>query len=179
MSSQPDLTSPAPGVDNLPWYRQFWPWFLIALPAAVVVAGIATLVIAVRNDSSLVVDDYYKQGLGINRVLAQDRTAVELGLGAELNLDLATGEVYVVMRGDTPALTETLDLRWIHPTDSARDQALQLRKIGGNRYRAQLEERPSGRWYLQLKGTQPREWLLRSELLIADGDRVQLQFGAF
>ena len=28
-----------------PWYRQGWPWFLIAFPAIAVVAGIATLVI--------------------------------------------------------------------------------------------------------------------------------------
>ena len=34
-----------PGTDLLPWYRQFWPWFLIALPGTVVVAAIGTLVI--------------------------------------------------------------------------------------------------------------------------------------
>lgn len=164
-------------IDSLPWYRQFWPWFLMALPATVVVAGIATLIIAIRNDSSLVVDDYYKQGLGINQVLEQDRSAERLGLGAELNLDLATGEVYLLMRGEAVAMAESLDLLWIHPTDSERDQSMQLRRVGDNRYRGQLEERPHGRWYIQLKGSQPENWILRSELMIAQGDRLQLQFG--
>lgn len=178
MSHHSDAGVSPEGLDTVPWYRQFWPWFLIALPATVVVAGITTLVIAIRNDSSLVVDDYYKQGLGINRVLEEDRTAVELGLGAELNLDLETGEVYVLMRGDPQVLTDTLTLLWIHPTDSERDQTLQLNRVGDDRYRAQLAQRPQGRWYIQLKGAQPRDWLLRSELMIKEGDWVQLQFGA-
>ena len=33
--------------DILPWYRQFWPWFIIALPATAVVASLATVWIAV------------------------------------------------------------------------------------------------------------------------------------
>lgn len=160
-----------------PWYRQFWPWFLIALPATVVVAGIATLFIAIDNRSSLVVDDYYKQGLGINRTLEEDRSAVELGLAAELNLDLATGEIYVVMTG-SDSLGETLSLQWIHPTDGSRDIALTLQRSGDNRYRGQLPRQPRGRWYIHLQGTQPRDWLLRSELRVDSDDRLQLQFGA-
>ena len=54
-------------MDSQPWYRQFWPWFLIALPATVVVAGLTTWWIAAHKADSLVVDDYYKEGLAINR----------------------------------------------------------------------------------------------------------------
>jgi len=32
--------------DASPWYRQFWPWFLIVLMAASVAASVATVVIA-------------------------------------------------------------------------------------------------------------------------------------
>jgi len=35
--------------DTVPWYRQFWPWFLIAVPAAAVIAGIITIILAVRT----------------------------------------------------------------------------------------------------------------------------------
>ena len=58
-----------PGGDTLPWYRQFWPWFLIALPACVVIAAIATALIASRHADDLVADSYYKDGLAINRRL--------------------------------------------------------------------------------------------------------------
>ena len=45
-----------PGFDQ-PWYRQFWPWFIIALPASAVVAGLLTLWIAMSNPDYLVIDD--------------------------------------------------------------------------------------------------------------------------
>jgi hypothetical protein len=40
---------------NAPWYKQFWPWFLISLPAAVVVASMFTIKIAI--DSAPIITD--------------------------------------------------------------------------------------------------------------------------
>lgn len=40
-----------------PWYKQFWPWFIIALPASVVIASFFTLYLAVSNPDQLVVTD--------------------------------------------------------------------------------------------------------------------------
>ena len=51
----------------------------MAGPGLVVVAGIATAVIAFRGADGLVADDYYKQGLGINRQIARDQAARDLG----------------------------------------------------------------------------------------------------
>jgi len=39
-----------------PWYRQFWPWFLIALPAAAVIAGFFTLYLAITHPDPLIID---------------------------------------------------------------------------------------------------------------------------
>ena len=44
-------------VQEPPWYKQFWPWFIIALPASAVVASFITLWIAISNPDPLVVDD--------------------------------------------------------------------------------------------------------------------------
>lgn len=163
--------------DNTPWYRQFWPWFLIALPATVVVAGLSTVWIATQNQSSLVVDDYYKQGLGINQTLQEDAVAKQLQLGAELSADLTTGEILLSLKGDTSAQTETLILEWIHPTNGQRDQSLSLRRGTDGRYRSQLIEPLVGRWYIQLQGEQPQPWRLRAEMSVQSGEWVQLQFG--
>ncbi|MDX2417718.1 MAG: FixH family protein [Xanthomonadales bacterium] len=47
---------------NLPWYRQFWPWFIIALPASAVIASFITLWLAISNPDHLVVtDNEYRQ----------------------------------------------------------------------------------------------------------------------
>ena len=68
--------------ESRPWYRQFWPWFLIAIPLFAVITGLFTVVIATVTSDGLVVDDYYKRGLSINRVLARDQQAAELGIKA-------------------------------------------------------------------------------------------------
>lgn len=164
--------------DTKPWYRQFWPWFLIALPASVVIAGISTLFIAIEHADSLVVDDYYKKGLGINQVLAEDEAATRLGLAAEMTVDLSSRQIYVVLDNTHQSLPEQLQLRWIHPTDSAQDHTLALGKVGEERYRGEFPFAPQGRWYLQLSGELPTPWLLRSVVIIGDNPLVQLQFNA-
>lgn len=35
--------------DTKPWFKQFWPWFLISLPGAVVIASMFTITLAVQN----------------------------------------------------------------------------------------------------------------------------------
>ena len=55
--------------DTVPWYRQFWPWFIIALPTVVVIASLLTVYIAVSHPDPLVDGDYYRHGLTINERL--------------------------------------------------------------------------------------------------------------
>lgn len=54
MSRTTTVTAPLQGrsrlrTDSRPWYRQFWPWFLILLPATSVVFSFVTLYIALRD----------------------------------------------------------------------------------------------------------------------------------
>jgi len=45
-----------------PWHKQFWPWFIIALPASAVIASFISLWLAVSNPDYLVVtEDEYQQ----------------------------------------------------------------------------------------------------------------------
>jgi len=76
MSNRPPTnTQPAPGQD-LPWYRQFWPWFIIALPAAAVIASFFTLWLALSNPDYVVVDD-------------EEYQRVDSGLKAQVPVDEA------------------------------------------------------------------------------------------
>lgn len=47
------------------WYKQFWPWFLIALPSAAVIASFITLGIAIKHADTPVHDDYVQHGLTV------------------------------------------------------------------------------------------------------------------
>jgi hypothetical protein len=46
-----------------PWYREPWPWVAIAIPAAAVLMGITTLIIAIMNPDPLTVDERTYQEL--------------------------------------------------------------------------------------------------------------------
>ncbi len=147
-----------------PWYKQFWPWFIFLLPASVVVAGIATVIIAFKNADSLVADDYYKKGMGINQTLAQDSAATRLAAAADLQVDSLTGEVRVSLTGDFTIPPEDLVLQWIHPTSQQQDFTMALQATPTQSYGGQLQSSVSGRWYLQLSSKEPVAWRLKSEI---------------
>lgn len=117
------------------WYKQFWPWFLITFPATAVIAGIATLLIAMADPDGLVVSDYYKAGLAINQDLDRQRRAEALGLNARLAFDPETGNLRLQLAGD--ATSGVLDVarvnvRLVHPTRAHRDlQADLYRDLSG------------------------------------------------
>lgn len=58
--------------DKMPWWRFGHVWLLIAGPALVIVAGILTAWIAISNPDPVLSEDYYRQGLEINKTLSQE-----------------------------------------------------------------------------------------------------------
>lgn len=125
-----------------PWYREPWPWFLLSLPAAVVVAGIVTTIYAVRTNDGLVVDDYYKQGLAINQTLARDAMAVQMGLRARLDVEGSAVQVSLGAK-EGVSLPAALEVVISHPTRQGDDQRATLTKQG-EVYRANLSLQGSG-----------------------------------
>ncbi len=117
----------------VPWYREPWPWIVMAGPAIVVVAGIATAVIAIRTSDGLVADDYYKQGLAINRVLEREKRAGALGVAATVQFsdDRERARVLLRMQGDAP---RELRLTLVHPTRAGEDQVIALLPNGAGVY---------------------------------------------
>ena len=64
--------------DKQPWYKEPWPWILMAGPGIVIVAGITTAWLAVVSNDGLVSDDYYKEGMTLNQRLQRDHKAETL-----------------------------------------------------------------------------------------------------
>ncbi len=56
-----------------PWWRFPLLWMVLAGPALVVVASFATLWLALRTPDPVVAEDYYRQGIEINRTLADKK----------------------------------------------------------------------------------------------------------
>lgn len=143
-----------------PWYRQFWPWFIMALPAAAVAASLTTLVIAVRHQDSLVRDDWYQEGKSINVDRARDQQAATENIRADLGFDSLTGEVRADLQGKT-VLPETLTLTLSHVTLAERDQTVLLRRQKDSHYQGALRKALQGDFDVELASP---EWRLASSV---------------
>lgn len=140
--------------DNKPvkaWYKQFWPWFLIALPMSAVIGSMITINIAFTDADGLVKDDYYKEGLAMNMDIARKQTAEELGIGAFVQFNLESGELIVEMNDAAIGNHEKLMLNMIHPTRSGQDMSIELTHQQGSVFQGKLAQEPSpGKWWVRL-----------------------------
>lgn len=142
--------------DTKPWYRQFWPWFIIALPASAVVAGLTTVWIAMQTSDSLVVRSEDGVTNAADRHMSAQRLASELGLAALVEIDRDTGTVAAVMRsGDLAEVPAALDFELSHPAFADRDQRITLSiampdKDGNPVWVGHFVTVPEGRFYAVL-----------------------------
>jgi len=58
------------------WWRHGHVWLVIAGPAAVVVASLATAWVAANGQDPVVAEDYYRRGLEMNKTLAAEKAAL-------------------------------------------------------------------------------------------------------
>lgn len=163
--------------DDKPWYRQFWPWFLIALPGSVVIAGLTTVYIAFKGADTLVDDNYYREGLAINQRLEQDQLALDMGLSAVIQLDNDSGELFVTLANTNGAevINKKLFIQLLHPTDEKRDREFTLVSMSPGRYRVDLDVQLIHRFYLRLFPEPDREWRLSGEMNFSDSKQITLK----
>jgi len=142
-----------------PWYREPWPWLLMAGPAAVLVAGVITTWIAFASADGLVAEDYYKQGMATNRRLAREEAARRQGIAADVSFE--GSRLRVRLSGAAP---EALFVHLAHATRAGHDQRLRLAPAGAGVYEAELPPLAAGRWHAVVED--PRaSWRVVSESL--------------
>lgn len=141
-----------------PWYRYFWPWFIVCLLSAAVIASLTSVYIAVSNPDPLVSDRYYDEGVAINQRLAMERLAGELGISARLDLDVDARRLRIELAGrETESVTRlALDLR--HPTQSVRDLRILLSRDARGVFAAQSDADLSGAWYAALEPIEGKDF---------------------
>jgi len=136
-----------------PWYRQRWPWLLMAGPGIVVVASLITLWLAVTTDDAIVADDYYKRGLSINQRLERVDRAAALGIEAVVDI-AADGRVRVALSSPSPetdAHPAVIVLGVAHATRSGLDRSVELVLGPEGAYAGRVEPVGAGRWLVSLE----------------------------
>jgi len=156
---------------GLPWYKYRWPWVLLAIPMSAVAFGMVMIYTATYYPDDLVVDNYYKEGMAINRTLAMDAQAAALGVKAILDVE-PDGTITLALAGASDVVV-TASL--FHVTDSAKDQFVILypdENAGlSDPVQVYTGQDPSmaksltsaGVWYVELRGGD-KPWRLRQRV---------------
>ncbi len=160
--------------DTQPWYKQFWPWFLISIPMASIIAGIAMIVISIDGADTLVKEDYYKEGLAINKQFDKIEQAKKLQIKA--NIRLVENKFSITLSSKQP-IAESLVLSFSHATIESKDFELNLQQDANGNYFAFLPaERLNeiqGKWYLEL-APRSSNWLLKGHWYLPSPTAVTL-----
>ncbi len=167
-----------------PWYKQPMVWMVIAIPLSAVLAGTVTIYLAVTTEDGLVVDDYYKQGLAINRQIERDQESTRLQLGATVEIDTATGFIKVAFdKGEMADYPPELTLGLRHATQQQRDNFITLQRGLDNLYVGAASDEGKrgireGIWHVEI--SRPAEmgnkaWRLSKRVRLQGFSQLQLQ----
>ncbi len=149
-------------MDNTPWYRQFWAWFVIIPPIVAIVAGTATVLIANHYADNLVTGDFEKVGLGYQSTSAARAEAARLGITAEVALPSGDDTLRLWLSG-AHAHPQQLIVTLAHATQGEKDQRLTVVRVDGERYEGRLPAAVTDRHYLII--SHPEEvWRLEGRM---------------
>ncbi len=160
--------------DTKPWYKQFWPWFLISLPMTAVIASMITINLAITDKDGLVKDDYYKEGLAVNADMAKKRYAEQLGIAATGIVKSEQGLVEIEFNDAAFGNFTEMTLEMIHPTRSNNDETIILSSTDGKLFTGKLEKEPlPGHWWIRL-GPANETWYIDGRMLYPKNKRMNL-----
>ena len=160
---------------HLPWYKQFWPWFLIALPLTAVIGSMITINLAITDTDGLVKDDYYKEGLAVNQDKARKKMAVDLGIQANCVIDTQTGSIKITLNDASVGHLDKLVAKMIHPTRANNDMSIQLSPIDGKTFigEVSMDVKP-GYWWIRLS-PENDSWYVEGRIRLPNEQLVLLK----
>ena len=139
------------------WYRERWPWLLMAGPIAVVLASFASAWVAARTDDGVVAEDYYKRTPPAPVPIAGATLAVTGDRRAHVHLDAAVppGRVQVT---------------FARPGDRAHARRVDL-AFAGDEWVGSLPELAPGLWIVTLES---ERWQLPTTVVTAPFSELAL-----
>lgn len=156
--------------DTKPWYKYFWPWFLIAVPVSSFIMAYFLVNFAANTNDSLVVDDYYKEGKAINTSMAKVEEARRLRIMTDLTVN--GGQVALEFHSGIPATGNALKLSFYHVTLQEKDFSLLLTRDANGIYRGFTEQDTNGKWRVSLTPLDDA-WKVQQEVSLPRSDKIR------
>ena len=154
---------------HTPWYKQFWPWFLIAVPVITVIMSGFLIHFATSTQDTLVIDDYYKEGKAINARLDKVEAARRLNITTDLMVD--DNRVSVKFHSGIPQEGTALKIAFYHVTLAERDTELLLTRDATGVYRGTTEAELDGKWRISLTPID-EAWKIQNTVLLPQSQKI-------
>ncbi len=157
-----------------PWYSYPLVWMMILIPFTAVIMGVVMIWLAIDTDDGLVADDYYKQGLEINRVIKRDKKAAELELSGVIAFDNSTRMIELQFnKGLLDDYPRRLSLHIQHATRENSDLTVLLDHGIGDGYIGHVKQSISeGVWYFEIADA---DWKLNARSHVRPNNTIRLQ----
>lgn len=135
------------------WYREYYVWLVIFFPLTAVIGSVFTIFFAIKSNDGLVVDDYYKEGLKINRTLERDQITVEHEINAYIDIKKISNEIVISLVGNSKfTLPKQIQVSILNATRSGLDKKFSLiLDKEKNMYIGYLPILPYGKWYIHIE----------------------------
>lgn len=154
-----------------PWYKEPYVWMILAFPFSAIVVGLTMFRVSWVTFDGLVVDDYYKKGLEINRTFERDKIALKYGLEGYLQINPTGGLRLFLKSNETYTLPSQLKISLLHRTRKGFDQTITLQRQA-DVYTGNVTPLIDGLWEIMLEG---QDWRLDSAV---DGKVSEVKFSA-
>jgi len=159
-------------IHKSPWYKHFWPWYLIFMKVAVITACIVTAILIYKNPTSMVVDDYYNEGRSINLQLTRVAEAEKRDISFYADID--EQNVTLRFRSGEPADRTALKVTFYHPTIGDKDFVLRMPHSGEGVYRQALPRSISGHWRVDIEPFD-EVWRVSQNIFLPSSETITLR----
>ncbi|WP_261817357.1 FixH family protein [Vibrio gallicus] len=154
-----------------PWYKQFWAWFILLLILTTVFGTLLRVYILSQHTVSLVSEDYYKKGKGINVDLSRVNVAKEMQLGA--NVYSQDKQIIIELDKGVLANYPALNVEFSHRTLPDRDFNVLATANASGVYKIELESPLNGPWFIELM-PHDQKWLIQGRMTFPSSQPVPL-----
>ncbi|MCQ8877042.1 FixH family protein [Pseudoalteromonas shioyasakiensis] len=154
-----------------PWYKNFWPWFLIFFPLVAIIGCISLLITAIGNGPDMVVDDYYKKGKAINLELSKFDKAKALYLHGDLKVEHDKVS-FKFNKGDTSNI-HSLKMSFYHRTIGEFDFDTHLTPNANGEFTAIIEPYNDGTYTVFIEPTDG-SWKLKENITLPNEQSIAI-----